>query len=84
MEEAFQEGRKIGSAERAYWTVLRETGDRRRAEAAKSEILGTAGDLPNRLARNTIKSPPPVPKLGTYLRDPEADKEETDLSDFGG
>jgi hypothetical protein len=42
----FEEGRKIGNAERAYRTVLRETKDRAKAEAARDAILNHDGDLP--------------------------------------
>lgn len=42
----FEQGRKLGNADRAYATVLRETKDRAQAEAAKSAILNHEGDLP--------------------------------------
>ena len=36
---AFEQGRREGNADRAYATVLRETGDRQAAYAAKDRIL---------------------------------------------
>jgi hypothetical protein len=40
----FEQGRREGNAERAYATVLRETGDRNQAFAARDRILYADGE----------------------------------------
>lgn len=40
-DKEFQEGLRLGNAVRTYHTVLRETGDARKAAAAKTHILNT-------------------------------------------
>jgi hypothetical protein len=71
----FENGRKLGNAERKYNQVLRETKDRAQAEAARDAILNHDGDLPYdsdtpagpmritfpEFARPKVATPPPPP-----------------------